>query len=285
MAVLCAVTAGCAILPRSGPKLEAKEGASGVAQSVELGAADAGGQIAELESRLREREAELLAVRAELEALRRQQGTVLVKPNLTPRGGDEAGRPEETTSGTQAESELAQALARERAERLALMEELERLRQEVSSPFGENYVAERDYLALKQELIELRRSLQEQEQQRNLTAKISGSAEAEDRKGPSEPHPPTEGEHIRITAETQQELAESRRRIAELEAALQSAKKEGDQAAALATENESLRSQLAEERRRAEALEAKLKVAARVTDLIFRMQTQQRGGGGGPPSP
>lgn len=231
-------------------------------------------RIAELERHLEQRERELAAARAEL-ARRGQGGTGaenLVNPQA--RGEEKQGG----SGGQQPEGNaqsLAAQLAEERLQRQALLEELDRLRQEVNAPFGESRVAEADYLALKQELMELRRVVRQQEQQqRELMLKLAALPRQEATSERADPSAGFTSQPAQLAREAEEELIRSRQRIVELEAALGAAKKQGERSAALEAENDSLRSQLAEERRRAEALEAKLRVAARVTDLIFRMRTQ-----------
>lgn len=271
LGVICLCLGGCGRFGRtSALRGEAQDAGQHVPPQVAA-------RLAELEEQLRQREQELAATRAELARLQQRaigktSGTSQPPPNLEPAESDQ----EQTQGGAAA---LAAQLARERQERQALLEELERLRQEVSSPFSESHVPEADYLALKQELMELRRVVQQQEQQqRDLMLKLAALPSQPPGDKGGGPDRGTTPEHVRLATETQQELALSQQRITQLEAALEVAKKQGDRAAALAAENDSLRSQLAEERRRAEALEAKLKVAARVTDLIFRMRTQEREG-------
>ncbi len=272
LVVLCLLLAGCGRLGRAIPRRDA---AATAAQDPQLAVA---ARVTELEQQLREREQELAEARAELTKLKHVEAG---EERLTKGQGVPPTKEQQKSENTGAEADptaLGAQLARERLERQALLQELDRLRQEVSSPFGDSSVPEAEYLALKQELLELRKVVQEQEQQqRDLMLKLAALSP-----------PPAAGnsagaagitpEPSPLVAETQQELTLSRQRIAQLEAALEAAKKEGDRAVALVHENNSLRSQLAEERRRADALEAKLKVAARVTDLIFRMRTQGHGG-------
>lgn len=271
------VLAGFAALQGCGTSRVRFGTASGVAGTPTLDAtasvpSELATRLAELQARLQEREKELSEARAEIERLRSSLPEVRQEPQSVGAAG--AGLADAGTTRDRTAEELAAELSRERNERLAVVRELERLRQEVGSPFGENRVPEADYLALKQELLDLRRQLQQQEEeQRRLAARIAVIPSADSRGGSS----PGPDEHTRLTSEAARELAASRQRIAELEAAVESLREQGSKVATLVAENDSLRSQLAEERRRAEALEAKLKVAARVTDLIFRMRSQNQG--------
>lgn len=227
------------------------------------GSTDLQRRVAELEEALRRKEQELQQVRAEL--ARAQSGTVDVSL-----GGHGS-----TLGHGQSIQSLQQELAAERARREALVRELEELRREVASPFGENHVLEAEYLALKQELVELRRRLDAFERDRRALLEASPAAAREQR-------PPTAdmlaAEQQRLASDLQADLQASQLRVGQLEAQLASIKEQAERSATLESENSRLRAQLAEERRRAEALEAKLKVAARVTELIFRMRPENRAG-------
>ncbi|GIW42918.1 MAG: hypothetical protein KatS3mg077_0200 [Candidatus Binatia bacterium] len=281
-ATLAGWVSGCAWRERARPVALAGDEETQVQPAGSELPAEVQQQLAELQRRLKEREAELATVREELAKARQSEVKGPSPPQ--PLGESHGGAAANDVLGADAKG-LAEALAREKAEREALLRELEKLRQEVSSPFGENYVPEADYLALKQELIELRRAVQEQEkEQRELAKRVSALSSGVT--GKEDAPPRADGASSeRLVDDTERALAVSRQRIAELEAELQKATNQGNQVANLAAENESLRSQLLEERRRADALEAKLRVAARVTDLIFRMRTlkNREGAGAGEP--
>jgi hypothetical protein len=166
-----------------------------------------------------------------------------------------------------------------------LESELARLKEETSVPaFGERRVRESDYLALKQELVELRRSAEEDRRERErLAAQIralqggeGNAVAAEDGDSPEQRAQieSLQKEKEQIIDGLRKNLDASQQRAAELEAALASAKAGGTDNS-LREENGNLRSRLEEQRRHTEDLEAKLRVAARVSELIFRMQAQQ----------
>lgn len=230
-------------------------------------------RILDLERQVQEREAELATLRAELEKLRSETGLGWSSEPLEnqEKGGQKATAPSVT-------DQLSKQVTDERFEKQALLQELERLQQEVSSPFAETRVPESDYLALKQELIELRRQLRRQEEEhQQLMARIAALPSPVSSAGNVPPRVESQnGEHRHLAEETERELAASRARVAELESALASARSESEKSRVLVQENDMLKSQLAEERRRAEALEAKLKIATRITELIFRMRSQEQ---------
>jgi len=221
-------------------------------------ASDLQARVAELEDTLRKREQELAAARRELQALRAESAS--------------AGRASVSDSaGASTAEQLQQQLAEERAQRQALLQELEALRREVASPYAENRVPESEYLSVKQELVDLRRRLQALEEDRRRIADANPLGAEQSR---SSRDAALAAEQRQLTQDVESELIATRSRVAQLESQLTEARQELERNAALASENTALREQLAEEKRRAEALEAKLKVAARVTELIFRMRSE-----------
>lgn len=238
---------------------------AGTANVEEGRAVRAGGAAPELQKRLAELENTLHQKERELQELRLQLARIEHRGDALKQAGD--------AEQEQSLENLRQELRAERAQREALVRELEALRREVASPFGENQVPEREYLALKEELMDLRRRFDELARERQALLEVATST-------PKEPLPskgdPLAAEQERLAADLRMDLDASEARIAELEAQLAMVKEQAQRSAMIESENSTLRAQLAEERRRAEALEAKLKVAARVTELIFRMRSENR---------
>jgi hypothetical protein len=192
---------------------------------------------------------------------------------------------------------LRAALSQEQERRLVVETELTRLKEETSaSPYGGPRVPEADFLAVKQEVVELQKALADER-----SAREHMSADVQHLQGNGVPPVPAaadtsaESADLRARLQSLQEerdaiveslnrnLVASQQRAAELEQQLATARSaatpttaDSDGAAAAAhAESTSLRAQLDEERHRAEDLAAKLKVATRVTDLIFKIQAQQ----------
>ena len=221
--------------------------------------------------------------------------------------GDAAGAPDqaESVGGAAAAAPTADAaaqitslrfeLAREQQRRQAVETELARVKEETSLPaFGDTRVPEADFLAVKQELVELRRSAAEDhEAPERLTAQLrelqqagnpsaAASPDAVDNPDQAAQLDDLRREKDQLVQTLNQRLSASQQRTAELETALAAATvggtaAGGDAAAQgkLAAENVALKTRLDEQRRRTEDLEAKLRVAARVNDLIYRLQSQQ----------
>ncbi len=213
-------------------------------------------QVRELQARLHEKDEELKAALKELDALR----------------ASNSGRGVDGNDAAQAAAvrSLQEELAAERARREALVRELEELRRDVASPYGENRVPESEYLAIKQELVDLRRRLQTLEEDRRSLMAADRSMSA----GAGEQERALSREQERLAADVAGELDATRARVLQLEQQLSESRALLQRSESIAQENSALREQLAEEKRRAEALEAKLKVAARVTELIFRMRSE-----------
>ncbi|HVM97397.1 MAG TPA: hypothetical protein VMT89_13465, partial [Candidatus Acidoferrales bacterium] len=226
-----------------------------------------------LEQQLSVHQKEVESLRAEIQQLRQNQGTS---------NGSSPPLPSDV-------SELRTQLTQERERRQMLEAELAKLKEETSVPaFGERRVRESDYLALKQELVELRRAAEEDRQERERIAAqlhalqagqptVAGDAPAE---SPAQRAQLDSlyREKDQIISSLRESLAASQQHSSELEATLANTKGGGSDGA-LRDENKTLRTKLDESRRHTEDLEAKLRVAARVSDLIFRMQAQQQHGG------
>ncbi|MBI3782520.1 MAG: hypothetical protein HY270_03865 [Deltaproteobacteria bacterium] len=224
-----------------------------------------------LEQQLTTRQREVDSLKAEVQQLRQSKG--LANAPSTPLPSDVGS--------------LRAQLTQERERRQLLETELTKLKEETSVPaFGERRVRESDYLALKQELVELRRAADEDRQERDriaaqLRALQAGQPIAVAGDAPVEnPVQRTQIENLQrekdqIIEGLRQNLAASQQRSGELETSLANAKS-GAADPTLRDENQTLRTKLDEARRRTENLEAKLRIAARVSDLIFRMQGQQQ---------
>ena len=194
---------------------------------------------------------------------------------------------------------LREALSQEHERREAAETQLARLKEETSAPpYGHDMVSAADFAAAKQEIVELRRRLDDEragrehlaEELRALQQRAALDA------APAADPPPDDGAHSRVQQlqaerdaamdNLKQSLDASQHRVAELEtqltaaragtaAATSAAPPADGEVASMRAENASLRAQLDEEHQQTEALTRKLKVASRVTDLIFKMQAQQ----------
>ncbi len=245
---------------------------------------------AELEQRLDDSTRQVEQLRRELDATRRQLGQAeRSKPSApelwghTPAtlpGGMQAGAETEAEAPQTIIASLREALAREQQRRESIEKELARLKIETSAPvFGDSRIPEADFLAVKQELVELRRTLDQErrtreqisEQLRALQARpvqvSSGSDSAEMRARLRK----LEDDKRKILESLDRSVATSQRRASELERRLHNLRAtggRGDAIAAIQAENAALRSSLDEERKRTELLAAKLKAAAKITDLM-----------------
>lgn len=245
---------------------------------------------AELEQRLDESTRQVEQLRRELEATRRELGQPgRNKPSAPELWGH---TPATLPGGMQAEDEngaeapqtiiasLREALAREQQRRESIEKELARLKIETSAPvFGDTRVPEADFLAVKQELVELRRTLDQErrtreqiaEQLRALQARpaaISGGSDSAEMRIRLRK---LEDDKRKILESLDRSVATSQRRASELERRLHNLRAtggRGDAVAAIQAENAALRASLDEERKRTELLAAKLKAAAKITDLM-----------------
>ncbi len=197
---------------------------------------------------------------------------------------------------------LRAALSEEQQRRQAAETQLARLQAETSTlPYDNGGPLAADFAAAKQEIVELRRVLDDERAARMRLADDlqalqlrSASASAAGENVPVD-DADLRARADRLEAERQQavdgfnrSLAASQQRIAELEAELATAGAAASPAgggesgatgeqemASVRAENSALRARLDEEHQRTEELASKLKLATRVTDLIFKMQAQQ----------
>ena len=194
-----------------------------------------------------------------------------------------------------ATARLQSALAQEQQRREQVETELSRLKQETSSPpYGAGHASQAELTSAKREVTELRTALDQERAARERLAQdfraLQQRANAESAGNQSAGAEKTElrlqlkqleEEKQKITESFNRSLAESQQRAAELEGQLAQAHT-GDNAnttsdgtlTSMRAENSALRARLDDEHRRTEELAAKLKTAARVTDLIFKMQAQ-----------
>ncbi len=198
---------------------------------------------------------------------------------------------------------LRAALSEEQQRRQAAETQLARLQAETSTlPYDNGGPLAADFAAAKQEIVELRRVLDDERATRTRladdlkalqlrTASISspGQTDAGDDAGLRARVERLQAERQEAVDGLSRSLAASQQRTAELEAELATARAAapspagggengvtGEQEmASVRAENSALRAQLDEEHRRTQELAGKLKLAARVTDLIFKMQAQQ----------
>jgi DNA repair exonuclease SbcCD ATPase subunit len=180
---------------------------------------------------------------------------------------------------------LRDELQKERERRQALEVELQRLKRETANPYGDGRVPEADYLALKQELVALRRTAEaDREAREKLAAQVQALQSAGNALPAAVDDPQQRAALEKLQSEKEQiitnlnkSLAASQQRASALENEIVTLRQSSSSTdgTTLRAENSSLRTRLDDERRRTEDLEAKLRVAARVTDLIFRMQSQE----------
>ncbi len=234
------------------------------------------------------------ALRAEILRLRTQlAATGATTAQITGKGEPAAAAPGAVTGPAAAAAaermnSLQAELEQERTRRLAVEQELARFKAETASPLGVGHqVPESELYAVKEELVELRRTL-EVERQTHQRLANGVAAIAQPAPAPSTSDMEWEArvqglqqEKDKIVRELNQSLAASQARTKELEAGMAA---KGDPAATAAlsdvatahAENTELRQRLDAEKRRTEDLEAKLQVANRLADLIFRMEQQQK---------
>lgn len=242
---------------------------------------------AELERRLDESTRQVEQLRRELEATRRQaagKGKAESPelwghtPAALPPGVEEVAEPESPQAII---ASLREALAREGQRREALEKELARLKVETSSPvFGDSRIPEADFLAVKQELVELRRTLDQERRTREQIAEQLTALQREKARpvmatGGASPEMRArlrklEEDKRKILESLDRSVATSQRRAAELERRLRvlrtGAPGRGDTAVSIQAENAALRASLEEERKRTELLAAKLKAASQLSD-------------------
>jgi septal ring factor EnvC (AmiA/AmiB activator) len=212
-------------------------------------------------------------------------------------GGTDAGSPDtaaadnmcrdETQTATLVAS-LRAALSEEQQRRQAAETQLARLQEETGgSPYGNDMVSAADYAAAKQEIVELRRGLDAERAAREVLARdlralqqsVSHDGSAGEDTSAAGARDQARLENLQtqrqaVVDNLTRSLAASQERTAELEAQLAARGTDGD-VTAMRAENAALRTQLDEEHRHTEQLASKLKMAARVTDLIFKLQAQR----------
>jgi len=252
-------------------------------------------EVAALHARLAQSEQRIDDLEREVSRLRSREAE-LQQALADPARGTPA--PQTAVAADDGEAErLRAALADEQERRQAVETQLARLREETTSP--PLPAAATDIAALQQEVSTLRQQLADERAAREeLGRQLAASQRKQERqeRGGMEEAPPEElrarvraleDERTAIVASFNRNLAASDQRIAELDARLATAERTAGNAAALQQDNADLRARLDEERRRTDALAAKLRVAERITDLIFKIQTQQgaRPGAPGPPAP
>jgi predicted RNase H-like nuclease (RuvC/YqgF family) len=190
---------------------------------------------------------------------------------------------------------LQTALAQEQQRRGEVETELSRLKQETSSPpYSGGHASEAELTSAKQEVAELRTALdQERAARERLAHDFRALQQRADAESAGTQNSSAENADLRlrlkqldeekqnITQSFNRSLAESQQRAAELERQLAQAQTAGNADATsdgdlttIRAENSALRTRLEDEHRRTEELAAKLRIAARVTDLIFKMQAQ-----------
>jgi len=270
---------------------------------------------AALQQQLDQRTQETEQLRSEVQQLRERETQLRTALDDAPGAGGAAdtagtagapaasnsGRSESRQSGAMVTS-LRAALATEQERRQAAETQLARLKEETNAPaFGDARVPEADYLAVKQEIVDLRKALADERNARaSMADQVRGLQNAPPAVAPAaaaEPAPNPEDVQLRarlqsLESEKQslvesfnRSLAASQQHTAELEQQLTAAKSVPAPVAAeppppdgrvetVRAENAQLKAQLDEEHKRTEDLAAKLRIAQRVTDLIFKIQTQ-----------
>jgi septal ring factor EnvC (AmiA/AmiB activator) len=251
---------------------------------------------AEIAARTRAQEAQaaevasLRAALSEEQQKREQTETQLARLTAEP-DPDSAARARIQEEQTAEMASLRTALAQEQHKREQTELQLARLKEETSLPaYGSPVDA--DLAAAKQEIADLRTALAEERVNRDrLAAQFEAlqqqAAEAPASAGATSKINELNDRLRHLEAEKQQladsfkhGLAESQQRSADLEQQLAAARTasagdgRADGVASIRAENSALRTRLDEEHRRTEELAAKLQVATRVSDLIFKMQTQ-----------
>jgi hypothetical protein len=183
---------------------------------------------------------------------------------------------------------LRAALAVERQRRQAVELQLQRLKEETSTPpFGTGMVPETEVLAAKQEIVDLRRALDAEHAARQQLAEELLTLQ--ERLANQQPADTAESRAQQEALQAAQRAAaasfthsfsESQTASADLDQHVTSAAVavEDGNVAAVRAENAALRSRLDEQHRRTQELAEKLKVATRVADLIFKMEAQPADG-------
>jgi predicted nucleic acid-binding Zn-ribbon protein len=287
------------------PTAEDGRGAPATASNGQLAGSDVANQPS-LQQQLADRDREIAQLRSDVQAARTREHELRasLQGATSGAGVDAAGsHPTEPGAGggpamsTAAAARpdvvvtaLRAALSQEQARRQVVETQLTRLKEETSAVYSGARVPEADFLAVKQELVDLRQALADERAARQRL-----SAQMQSPQGDGAPaNASTEAADLRVALQNLQErkdaiveslnrsLAASHQRVAELEQQLGAGATPSmpeNMAAGTTTdagaETSALRAQLHEERRRSEDLAAKLKVATRLTDLIFKIQAQQ----------
>ena len=219
---------------------------------------------------------------------------------------EEAASPPEEPGESVTVASLRAALVQEQGRRQAVETELERLKEETSTPaLAEPGDPATELVATRAEVGELRDALAAERVERermadDLRVLQQRAPQAAEGEAPQQAETTPEDAELRARIEAlnaekdaivesfNQNLAASEQHTKELEEQLAAAQAAtaataepagatapDGEAGAARDENAALRARLDEEHRRTEDLAAKLRVATRVTDLIFKMQAQQ----------
>ena len=273
-------------------------------------------KVQELEAQLAARDREIAAVQAQLQSVRQGNGgaaapaTGSTAPAVAPPSAPAVAPAALPASGAVAaaiaskNAELADArhqittlesrLETEVQRRKQVESEMARVLEETSAgPFEKsgNVVDKhlRDQLAsAQQEIGELRTTLATERRERSdLTRRYAALQEQLERAGRSTGDDTEEVAALkerqrRVLASIQQDLAASQQRETELRTALEQQGNGGvslaDSVTGLRAENAALQNRLDDEHRQNRELASKLKLAGRVTDLIFKMQSNGTAG-------
>jgi hypothetical protein len=179
---------------------------------------------------------------------------------------------------------LRTALQVERRRREAVELQLQRLKEETSvPPFGARTVPESELLAAKQEIVDLRRALEEERSARQRLAEELLAVQERLAQRPPAETPEQRAQHEALDAAQRaaagsftRSFTDSQRNTGTLDtqfASAVSAAEEGD-LPRIHAENVALRARLDEQHRQTQELAQKLKAATRVADLIFKMEAQ-----------
>lgn len=204
-------------------------------------------------------------------------------PDLAATGAPPAPAPEDTQVLADRIATLHAELAEERRRRQAAEMQLERLRQETSQPpFGTATVPESALLSAKQEIVYLRQALAEEKSARQRLADDFGALQRELARRPAQDAPATQERSAQLENRQGEAAASFQRTMAATEAESAALDRElasaaagaDDDVSAVRAQNTLLRQHLDEQRKRTQDLAAKLKLATRVTDLIFKLESQ-----------
>jgi septal ring factor EnvC (AmiA/AmiB activator) len=218
-----------------------------------------------------------------------------------PAGGPAASAANATASAGDAPPAAAVAnlrseLAREQKRRQSVETQLARLKEETSTPPYAPKLPDAALTAAKKQVADLQTALAKERRarqrlaedfqalQQRVTQEAAATHAAEDNAELRAQLERLQAEKDALSESFNRSLNESRKRTWDLEQQLATARvaaaalpaQTGDaDASAIRQENVALRARLDEEHRQTEELAAKLQLAARVTDLIFKMQAQQ----------